>query len=273
MSRSHDAQALQFAADWALQCVRLQLPRMVARDADLKETLGKLQELYKSKISERLVKQRIFQWMLARRRVMDSFFPCRSSGLPREAVEHIVAFVGDARAMNPMTAEMAGTLSSTATSWIKFEENLYVDRVLADVSTWWLEEGADLVARSLDKSHGKRSCIFTIPRHTFGWGISRTTFKFRPAQFIFFKDKEYFNEETHILRRIAGLFAASPSCYKVKCFLHHKDSSGLNAFSITKHKKMQEWEKSGWKHNLLGTPNCAGADLLDCESIEWTLTW
>ncbi|CAE8586282.1 unnamed protein product [Polarella glacialis] len=283
MPLSQDAQAVQFAADWALHCARLQLPRFlatIASDADLRENLGKLQELYKSRISERLVKQRILQWMLAIRHVMGSFDPCRSFqkgpettvtgtaetsrcrlGLPREAVEQIVAFVGDARAMNPMTAELASTLSSTVTSWIKFEENLYIERVLADVSAWWLEEGADLVVRSLAISHSKRSCIFTIPQHAF---------KFRPAQFIFFKDKEYFDEETHILRLIRGFFsAASPYCYEVECFLHRRESL-TRSDPCT---QLPEWEKRGWHYNLLGTPNYAAAHLVDTESIAWSLTW
>ncbi|CAE8667295.1 unnamed protein product [Polarella glacialis] len=181
----------------------------------------------------------------------------RSSELPREAVEQIVAFVGDARAMNPMTAELADTLSSTVTSWIKFEENLYVERVLADVSAWWLEEGADLVVRSLANTHKQRSCIFAIPPHIF---------KYWPGQFIFFEDKEYFDEETHILRRIAGFFAASPYCYKVECSLHNTESprSGLNR---------QLWEETRKQPNLLCTPNSAAVLLLDWELIAWTLTW
>lgn len=304
---STDVQEIKVAADLALRCARLDMPRLLQQyesDPLMDNTFERISKLsrafeiaYIFKLSSALVKQTLLLWALMARRAHSNLGShstaltdkmlkaasrkkegiCKQTArngrvaFPQGAVTKIVNFVGDARVRNPMTATLASALSAASDRCNEFVEDLHVDIVLQQVDRWWRKEGGSLVVDALDSSPGQRGCTFSIPA---GLGESlriyfqQDCFKRNAANL-----EEGHREGTHILRRIVSFFEGSPYCYKVAC------SENLYSRTLPKdiYRTLQAWKRANFwpegEQDILSVPNSFAAFMVDNEVIQWTLEW
>eukprot|EP00927_Polykrikos_kofoidii_P042422 TRINITY_DN3634_c0_g1_i2.p1 TRINITY_DN3634_c0_g1~~TRINITY_DN3634_c0_g1_i2.p1 ORF type:complete len:321 (-),score=51.74 TRINITY_DN3634_c0_g1_i2:165-1070(-) len=295
-----DVKAIRLAADLASKHAKLDMLRVLEKAHDqniLMDEIDKLEDVYRSKFSSVLVRQSLLIWIFAVHRAQrQSLDPSVSriakvhkakpasrtintardhrktrsaATFPLEAVEKIVCFVGDARVINPMTAALAGALSSAADRWKQLVADVHVGRVLQEVSRWWGTNGGSLVVAALDAHPGNCFCSFSIPAG-FGEPLWR---HFQKETLLNSSTLEGYHAETHILQRVASFFSGSPYNYKVTC----SEIPAARSLPRDIYRHLQAWKRNNeWyesEEDILSVPNGVASFMFDNEVIEWTLEW
>lgn len=196
-------------------------PSKDLRDRSIHEVadcMAKLSEEFHTKFAEAMAKRCLGAW--ARGMVVP---PSLGRGLeitlpvlPEDAVRNVVAFVGETVALNPMTAELARAMSDVQISWMRFENEAYLQKMRADLRSWWAVEGGDLVATHLKSraSNPGVPCkvqLGTVPRAAI----------LEVAKCIRRKRHILKGEETNVLQHLAAAFTDPPLVFSVQLSLKY----------------------------------------------------